>query len=389
MGGIESKCGTLLHGLLMPKVADADYAGSRRITSFPDPPVGSLLLLSSIALRVAPGAVEASRSFLVAGLGGRCVEAADGLLSISIGATQLRLDGSASGRPGLAEVWPGHFYLWVEDSVQTHDQCEKLEKTLGGDIIKEVHRIKDEYGVDAMVLQQPVGNNTFIINPAPVGGMADNMRSVLPARADAAGVGGGVGGGGNALGVIDMMHLVPPGASDAVARFYEHFLGAAMTKKNEGWALHFSLGPALHQTMTFIEDESLVAAVGAGGETQHGETKHGLEDSPEVCMYVLSKSHLNAAFRRCSQAGLVDSQVIWEDVDAACEFRFSRCIDPKNLDNVVLQLQHIIRSPDHKEWPLPPEAITRASAGYSAPFQELPFEAGSSHKRFLDKLFEK
>eukprot|EP00913_Durusdinium_trenchii_P003698 g3422.t1 len=74
------------------------------------------------------------------------------------------------------KAWPGQFYVWVEDSKATLSSCQSLEKSTA-EVIQEVYHIKEEGAADAILLQDPAGQNSFVVNQAPLGGMATTMRS--------------------------------------------------------------------------------------------------------------------------------------------------------------------------------------------------------------------
>mmetsp|Transcript_28537 Transcript_28537/g.51647 ORF Transcript_28537/g.51647 Transcript_28537/m.51647 type:complete len:350 (-) Transcript_28537:46-1095(-) len=336
ISNLEWVMGRVMHGLLMPKAAPAWYAGSRRITAFPEAPAESLLLLAHVALKVVNA--EAARRFFIDGLGASKVLEADCPYAVDIGACRFQLVPADKSSAHLAEAWPGHFYIWVEDTKKALTRCRNVETALKTSIVEEVYNIKGDDAVDALVVQDPSGNNRFIVNQVPVGGMVSSMRQVLKGSAKEAA----------ALAVIDVLHLVPAGALPAVERFYSHFLGTALVAKKQGKALNFSLGSALNQTLTFVEDDSLEMP--------------GSEDVPEVCMYVLSKESLKAAFTKCAEAGIVEGPgKSWKEVEKRSEFQFTRCIDPADGTKTVMKLSHIIRAPDHKDWPIPKDAATRAT----------------------------
>lgn len=333
----EGLVGKIMHALLMPRAAPDWYAGSHRIKAFPDPPAESLLLLSHVELKTANP--KAARQFFVEGLGASEIPKAHGSLAevFAIGAFQVRLVPTKSAASAeLSEAWPGHFYVWVENTRRTLSSCQKLERKLGASVIEQIHSVKGEHEVDALELQDPASTCQLVVNETPVGGMINTMRSVLPARPKIS----------DTVALINLMHLVPVGTAAGVARFYSHFLGAAVAAKKGGFGVNFSLGPALHQTLTFVEDESV-------------EPQARGEQLPKVCMYVCSSEHLKEAFDRCHEAGIVENAATWEDVRRTREFRFSRCPDPAS-DNVILELRHVIRSPEHEEWPLRADAQTRA-----------------------------
>eukprot|EP00913_Durusdinium_trenchii_P011889 g11167.t1 len=86
---------------------------------------------------------------------------------------------------------------------------------------------------------------------------------------------------------------------------------------------------ALHQTLTFVEDED----VEMPGEIPSDKLA-------EVCLYVLSMEKLKEAYHN------------WQEAETCREFCFSRCVDPIDK-KIVLELRHRIRAPEHVEWPIP------------------------------------
>lgn len=352
MGAVESRLGNVIQGLLMPKEAPDWYAGSRRKTAFPDGPTDTLMLLGSFCLDVPD--IDAARQFYIGALGAGTAsagaEAAGGgdCVVARAGATEFRLRGGAGGEKvgGSAApptgVWPGHWYVWVADIRRTLEACEALGKKLGCQIVEDVHHVTSDDSIDVLVLQDPTGQNRFVVNQAPKG-LVGKMRSLVGVAEDAADAP-------NLLGVIEAMHLVPSGRSPAVARFYQHFLGGAAVKKEGGYAVHFSAGEALRQTLYFLEEESHPV----GGE---GEAGAGQLTPCAVCMYMPSSKGFREAFERCSQAGILDEQPGgWEAAAKSCEFRVPRCTDPAGKQ-VVLELSHLIRSPEHPECPVKVSAV--------------------------------
>ncbi|CAK9059126.1 unnamed protein product [Durusdinium trenchii] len=91
----------------------------------------------------------------------------DGAKVVQIGASQLRL--VPSGKRADLAAWPGQFYVWVEDSKATLSSCQSLEKSTA-EVIQEVYHIKEEGAADAILLQDPAGQNSFVVNQAPLGG---------------------------------------------------------------------------------------------------------------------------------------------------------------------------------------------------------------------------
>jgi len=334
---VENVMGKVVQSLLMPKVAPDWYAGTRRLTEFPEAPEDSLLLLGHMTIEVPD--VEAAVRFFVEGLDCKEGPEVDGAKVMIFGASQFRLVPKSAGRTDLASAWPGHFYVWVEDTKKALAACQKLEKSMGGALIQEVFHLKEEGSADAVLLVDPSGQNNFAVNQAPIGGMSKTMRSVLPGTDKVS----------NALAVVGATYPIPEGKAGAIVRFYSHFLSGAMTKNKQGYALNFSLGKALHQTLTFVEEEDAQLP---------GETPG--EKLPEVCLYVLSMDQLKQVFDKCSEAGILEGSSKWEEVEQACELCFSRCPDPASESKeTVLELRHRIRAPNHAQWPLPKDMPTR------------------------------
>jgi len=330
---VEDVMGKIVQGLLMPKVAPAWYAGTRRLTEFPEAAAESLLLMGFVTLEVPD--IEVAMSFFVSGLGAKEGAEVDGAKVVQIGASQLRL--VPSGKRADLAAWPGQFYVWVEDSKATLSSCQSLEKSTA-EVIQEVYHIKEEGAADAILLQDPAGQNSFVVNQAPLGGMATTMRSVLPGTDKVS----------NTLALIGLTHPIAAGQAGGVVRFYSQFLGASVSRTKQGYALDFSLGKALHQTLTFVEDED----VEMPGEIPSDKLA-------EVCLYVLSMEKLKEAYHKCAEAGIVDG-VSWQEAETCREFCFSRCVDPIDK-KIVLELRHRIRAPEHVEWPIPRDLPTRAS----------------------------
>lgn len=322
---VENVMGKIVQKLLMPKVAPDWYAGTRRLTEFPEASAESLLLMAFVTLEVPD--MEVAMDFFI-GLGGKEGTEVDGARVVQIGASQLRL---VPSRSDLA-AWPGQFYIWVEDSKATLSSCQAFEKSSGSEVIQEVHHIKEEGAADAIILHDPAGQNLFVVNQAPVGGMAKTMRSILPGTDKVS----------NALALLGLTYPIAEGQAGGVVRFYSHFLGASVSKTKQGYAVDFSLSKALHQTLTFVED---------------GDVPTPGEKLAEVCLYVVSMEKLKTAYEKCSEAGLVEAT--WEEVENSREFSFSRCPDPTD-QKIVLELRHRLRAPEHKEWPLPKDLPSRA-----------------------------
>mmetsp|Transcript_52380 Transcript_52380/g.135175 ORF Transcript_52380/g.135175 Transcript_52380/m.135175 type:complete len:355 (-) Transcript_52380:766-1830(-) len=341
MGIIESTLGNAMQRMLMPTEVPDWYAGGRRKTAFPEGPANSLLLIGHFGLQVPDS--ETARQFYIDALGAgtRKLEAVQDSIIAAAGATEFRLRGGAGGatvggcEAEPASVWPGHFYIWVADIRRVHEACEALGTKMGCQIVEDVHHVTSDDTIDVLVLQDPFSCNRFVVNQAPKG-LVPKMRGLVGVGEDAADAP-------NLLGVIEVMYLVPSGKSAAAGRFYQHFLGGAAVKKDSGHAVHFSVGDALRQTLFFLEDES--HPVGDEGEAA--------PTSPcTVCMYQPSQAKFQEAFKKCEEEGiLLDHTGGWEAAEKSWEFRVKRCVDP-TTKSVVMELEHIIRSPEHSECPV-------------------------------------
>lgn len=339
MGAVESSAGGLLQRLLMPAPGEAEVFG-RGSRDFPEAHADSLLLLGHVRLAV-PDA-EAARRFYVEGLGARLRPSGGGPLSVAAGPSALQLPASAPEGGGPGTTWPGQLYVWVEDIRKTLSDCQDLANRLSkqvDEIVEEVHRVTAEDAVDALLIRDPVGGNLFLVNQAPAKlvekmrclGRDDGEESTAP----------------NLLAIVDAAHAVPQGRAAAAARFYSHFLGAAVTKRDggycsgPGYSVHFSFGDRLRQTLTFLEEAD-------DNDAGQAEPPQGI---CEVCLYMPSEERFQAAFTRCAAAGLVDGpNQTWEAVNEAREFTVSRCYDPGTQTDAI-ELGHVIRHPQHPDLP--------------------------------------
>jgi len=301
-----------------------------------------MLVIGHVSLEVPD--LEVARLFYLEGLGGGLgLKGEPGKeLRVNIGASQFRLrsvTAAVDGRPGQA--WPGQFYLWVADISRTLDACRALGERLGVDLVEEALYNKSEAWPDVLVLRDPAGANRFVVNAAPKA-LVEQMRAhnaELSAGPEAP----------NLLGLIDVMFTVPRDSISAVARFYARILGAGLTKKPEGYAVHFSLGESLRQTLSLAEEEE-EAPTEAGEDAAH-------LCGCELCIYTASNEKFQQAFMRCHESGLVEMACGWEEAQKALEFRTRRCCDPGQKGSATApELVHLVRSPDHPECPLSPSS---------------------------------
>jgi catechol 2,3-dioxygenase-like lactoylglutathione lyase family enzyme len=341
MGAVESVAGRVMQRICMPNRGDADWygGGNRNKSEFPEAHPGSLLLLGHVRLAVHDE--EAASRFYAEGLGAhfsKAVADGDRPASAGAGATLFQLPVVPTDGPNWKGAsWPGQFYVWVEDIRKTLEDCEATAKRLNvpvEDIVEEVHHVTAEDAVDALVIRDPIGGNLFLVNEAPFK-LVPKLRCAGTAVEDKQS---------NLLAVIDATHAVPKGAAACVARFYSHFLGAPVTKKEAryacgiGYAVHFSFGDRLRQTLTFVEEE----------DEQGQDISEGV---CSICVYLTSEGKFRESFSRCSDAGLVEGPTqTWDEVKAAKQFIVSRCFDP-NTQTAHVTLEHIIRHPEHPDLP--------------------------------------
>jgi len=298
----------------MPTEAPAWYAGTAK-TSFPEAPPSSLLLLGHVALRVPD--VEAVRLFYVDVLGGIPGHQGEEF-EVTAGLAKIRLVPAASS--SIPAAWPGHLYFWVADIQRTLDACRSLEKRLSSNLVQEVHHITSSDAVDAILLRDPSQQHTILVNQAPKGlahrmrmGAAKAARVNDPATSEEVSPS-------NLLGLLEVMRVVAAGTAVPLAKFYSHFLLAAVSNTDRGWAVHFSVGKALNQTLLFVEDEAMPNPALPIDHPVAEEREDA--DSYEMCMYLPSKDTFRRSFTRCSDEGL--TQYTWPEAEQACEFCFAK-----------------------------------------------------------------
>mmetsp|Transcript_36237 Transcript_36237/g.91209 ORF Transcript_36237/g.91209 Transcript_36237/m.91209 type:complete len:346 (-) Transcript_36237:106-1143(-) len=345
MGIMESTLGNLIYKLLMPKEVPDWYSDGRKLT-FPQAPPDSLLLLGDVILYTSN--LEAAGQFYFEALGGGAIPKEAKLpLHVPAGSSRIRL---LPGDTGEAEprVWPGHIYLWVADIRAALERCQALQAKLGVTLVEDVHNIIAADTVDAVELTDPDGNS-ILLNQAPKG-FREKMSKYgsCPGAAEQTP---------NVLALIEAVHAVPPGAAPSLARFYRHFFGAAVSTKQGGWAVHFSAGRALRQTLLFVEsaeaNDEAPPLSSAGVST--------------IFVYLPSEEKFAAAYEKCREAGLLLGEEAGASAEgaaaeaarakAAGEFRVRRCLDPQT-QKVALEMETVIRLRDHVDCPLEPPATS-------------------------------
>jgi len=162
---------------------------------------------------------------------------------------------------------------------------------------------------------------------------------------------------------MDATHLIAPGTGEAIKRCYEHFLGTTVSRKKDGYVLHFSLGQSLQQTLTFVEHESVPPL---------DRDKLGTSSVPGVCIYMPSMDMFEQAFHRCSEAGILQGKGTLQDAKEASEFSFQQCVDPAGKE-VILELLHIVRLQQHADCPLPEGYLVQRETLIQEPAFDTPF----------------
>lgn len=298
-------------------------AGShtRDFAGFPEPEPDSLLLIGSIQLGAAKD--EELRRFYIDGLGASKIEQGSfpGHVGITSGSTELlfRCKSADEGKEHL-EAWPGQIYIWVADIQRSWVECKDLSASFGWDVVEQELCCKDENRVDALVLRDPAGV-TLVVNQAPKG---------FPHK-----------GSSNLIGIMDVLRSVPLGAAAGIARFYKQYFSAGVSITADGLKVHFAAGDALRQTLTFQENASAPRAENSDGKGAH-----------QVVIYMPSKAKFQLAFVKLNRAGVVQQpDGGWLAAEKAQEFSFRRCLDP-SVGEIVLDLEHVVRSPEHPDCPL-------------------------------------
>jgi len=254
------------------------------------------------------------------------------------------------GDVALSETgWPGHFYIWVEDIRKTLHACQKLGEELGVGLVEDLQvGIHSKTSVDSLTLVDPAQRYRFGINQAPKALGRRMRKRALPTdgppvpRARESGWSccrrRDVESGPSLLGLVEVVRTVQPGTSDQIVHFYADCLGAAISKTDDGLAVHFSLGGALNQRLMFAEDECLSSE----------ESK--CTDCDEICIYLPSQGALQAAFKRCLDLNILRDGSTLEAAESKCEFCFTKITEVASRQP-ILEMMHRVRSPDYPEFP--------------------------------------
>ncbi|CAE7663389.1 RAD5B [Symbiodinium pilosum] len=305
--------------------------GGRDVHSQPAPK-DSLPLLGHIDLTV-PKLVDA-KDYWVNGLGAiESYRESVGELWAHLGPSQIRMS------EGSVHKWPGEIRIWVEDIRSVADMLNMLGRTLDTKLVLEM-REATTGGEYAALLHDPGHVNKVQASEAP-SGWAGAIRAIPSGLT-------GNHGAKNALALSEAVVLLPKREQiQGAARFYDHFIGSAITKKYQVYEaqalmdtfmVHFAPGPKLHQTLTYKADKTCVVPGSLAS----------------VCFYVKDHVQFHLIYAKCKSAGILrpaDAEKQWEEVEAQHEFTITGVLDPQS-HSMVLALQHVIRSPDHPECPL-------------------------------------
>lgn len=291
-------------------------------------PKDSLPLLGHIDLAVPK--LEDAKLFWMEGLGcGETYNPSTGQLWAHMGPSQIRF------HEGNATTWPGEIRVWVEDIRAVADMLNMLGRTLDTKIVEEMREARTG-GEYAALLHDAARKNKVEASEAPSGwGPAIwRIASGPPCK--------------NALALSDaIIHLPKRTQVQGVARFYEHYIGSAITKKYavyEAQALmdicmvHFGPGSKLHQTLTYKADLRYTVP----------------SNLASVCIYVVDHVQFHLVFAKCKSSGLLSpncSKKSWEEIESHKEFTITGVMDPQD-HSIVIALPHIIRTKDHPECPL-------------------------------------
>ena len=297
-------------------------------------PRDSLPLLGHIDVAVPK--LEDAKLFWMEGLGcGETYNSSTGQLWAHLGPSQIRF------HEGNPTAWPGEIRVWVEDIRAVADMLNMLGRTLDTKIVEEMREARTG-GEYAALLHDPGRKNRVEASEAP-SGWAGPLRKVTSQKSAVASK--------NALALSDAMIYLPKRTLiQGAARFYEHYIGTAITKKYavyEAQALmdicmiHFAPGAKLHQTLTYKADVKYTVP----------------SNLASVCIYAVDHVQFHLVFAKCKASGLLStdcSQKTWEEIESKNEFTIRGVMDPQD-HSMVIALPHIIRTREHSECPLPPQ----------------------------------
>mmetsp|Transcript_61105 Transcript_61105/g.176074 ORF Transcript_61105/g.176074 Transcript_61105/m.176074 type:complete len:330 (+) Transcript_61105:58-1047(+) len=295
--------GGALQAMLMP--AEGTY--TKDFTGFDAPEPNSLLLIRRVGLRAAdPG--RAGR-FLVDALGARGVQGSPSV-SAEVGATVFDVLPVASGEE--AKPWPGQFYVWVHNIQETWAACKSFQAKVKEEVILEALCLKEETKVDALLVRDPASGALFMVNQAPKGYTKIAAAAGLLREEQHS----------NALAVMDVRRLVPPGCAEKLAAFYKNELAASVRLEDGAYRVRLAMGTAVRQTLTFQDDADLAE----GGAA-----------APLDALTITMPSQ--DAFASCR--GRLGAEA---EEGAAGELRVARCLGSAPRGD-ELRLEHVLLAP--------------------------------------------
>mmetsp|Transcript_49129 Transcript_49129/g.117081 ORF Transcript_49129/g.117081 Transcript_49129/m.117081 type:complete len:363 (+) Transcript_49129:17-1105(+) len=308
--------------------------GGRDVHSQP-PPKDSLPLLGHLDLTV-PKLVDA-KDYWINGLGAlENYKESSGELWAHLGPSQIRMS------EGSIRKWPGEIRVWVEDIRTVADMLNMLGRTLDTKLVAEM-REATTGGEYAALLHDPGHVNKVQASEAP-SGWAEAIRAIP------SGLSGEVRKK-NALALSEAVVLLPKREQiQGVARFYDHFIGSAITKKYQVYEaqalmdicmVHFAPGAKLHQTLTYKADKTAVIPGSLAS----------------VCIYLKDHVQFHLVYAKSKAAGILrpdDAKKSWEEVESAHEYTIEGVLDPQS-HSMVIALNHVIRTLEHPECPLTPK----------------------------------
>lgn len=259
-----------------------------------------------------------------------------GELWAHLGPSQIRMS------EGSIRKWPGEIRVWVEDIRTVADMLNMLGRTLDTKLVAEM-REATTGGEYAALLHDPGHVNKVQASEAP-SGWAEAIRAIP------SGLSGEVRKK-NALALSEAVVLLPKREQiQGVARFYDHFIGSAITKKYQVYEaqalmdicmVHFAPGAKLHQTLTYKADKTAVIPGSLAS----------------VCIYLKDHVQFHLVYAKCKAAGILrpdDAKKSWEEVEIAHEYTIEGVLDPQS-HSMVIALNHVIRTLEHPECPLTPK----------------------------------
>ncbi|CAE7941327.1 unnamed protein product [Symbiodinium sp. KB8] len=337
LAGLRRDSRSCIQYWLLPERAPEWYrklvlgTGGRDVHSQP-PPKDSLPLLGHLDLTV-PKLVDA-KDYWINGLGAlENYKESSGELWAHLGPSQIRMS------EGSIRKWPGEIRVWVEDIRTVADMLNMLGRTLDTKLVAEM-REATTGGEYAALLHDPGHVNKVQASEAP-SGWAEAIRAIP------SGLSGEVRKK-NALALSEAVVLLPKREQiQGVARFYDHFIGSAITKKYQVYEaqalmdicmVHFAPGAKLHQTLTYKADKTAVIPGSLAS----------------VCIYLKDHVQFHLVYAKCKAAGILrpdDAKKSWEEVESAHEYTIEGVLDPQS-HSMVIALNHVIRTLEHPECPL-------------------------------------